>query len=69
MLTGDLNELRTTYLETQFGLHQSTKMPIHNNNNILDALLTNRLTLFRIQVEQSLIKMKHNCMSCILTSD
>ena len=61
ILTGDLNGLSMTYLQTQFELHQFVIVPTYNNN-ILDVLLTNLLDLFQVQVGQSLIMIKHKAL-------
>ena len=61
MLTGDLNKLDTTALQTQQGLDQIVNVPTHNDN-ILHQFLTNRPDLFTVQVAQSLIKTKHKAL-------
>ena len=58
VLTGDLNGLDTTELQTQQGLDQIVNVPTHNNN-FLDQFLTNSPELFTVQVVQSLVKTKH----------
>ena len=47
VLTGDLNRLDTTDLQTQQGLDQIVNIPTHNNN-ILEQFLTNQPDLYRL---------------------
>ena len=61
VLTGDLNRLDTTEIQTQQGLDQIVNLPT-DNNNILDQFLTNRPDLFTVQVVQSLVKTKHKAL-------
>ena len=61
MLTGDLNRLSTTYLQSRLRLHQSVIVSTHNTN-ILDVLIANRPDLLRVHVLQSLIKTKHKAL-------
>ena len=58
ILTGDLNGLNTSELQTDLGLVQ---IPTHTNN-ILDQFVTNRPDQFVVQVAQSLVKTKHKAL-------
>ena len=65
LLMGDLNQLPTDFLETDFGLVQLVDKPTHGNN-CFDKVFCNRPDLFQTSVFASLIKTKH---CAILVSD
>ena len=61
ILTGDLNRLNASALQTDLGLVQIVNIPTHNNN-IFDQFITNSPDQFVVQVAQLLVKTKHEAL-------
>ena len=61
VLTGDLNRLNTSELQTNWGLEQIVNIPTHNDN-ILDQFITNTPDQFVVQFAQSLVNTKHKAL-------
>ena len=61
VLTGALNRLNTSELQTILRFEQILTIPTHNDN-ILDQFLTNRPDQFVAQVAPSLVQSKHKAL-------
>ena len=61
VFTGDLNQLKTIDLETDYGLNQLVSAPTHQGH-ILDKFFTSDADLFQVVVVDSSIRTKHKAL-------